>query len=322
MQQKKRSPRRLEEVSHFFLSHQARQDVVENHIEKRFGVDDIGSASLDNGIAQKQGVREAHHKTTGQQHSCFLFCSNNLFVEKSVLSCNLALEFARRGFSVRIIETTTKLPTVFFLLQSLLPESKRSEPASSLLEKLLSVPSTIDPPEPLQPIDISHGYRGSVQAVFFEEDLHSADSFTMINRLKGQADFLVVNAPANILRVRKMIALVDPFIIVPSTAHPDELLSSYMLVRQISQSILCSELGHLIVGECSYERAEAASRIMAKMAHKFVSTRVRFMGMVPKDTHFSRSILTRTPLLLNVPYSPTSRGIQRLANCLIENTVT
>ena len=267
------------------------------------------------GLEEVSHLFLSHH---GRRASSFLFCSNTLLVEKSVVACNLAFEFARRGFSVKIIETTKKPPTIFFLLGSLLPESRDTRGAISVLEKLLSLPATIDPPEPLQPIDIPHSYQGSIQAVFFEDDLHSAASFNMMNQLSGQADFLVVNAPANILEVKKMATFVDPFIIVPSTVHPDELLDAYVLVRQVSEGMGCNEVGHLVVGEYGYERAEAASRVIANMARKFLSTHVRFMGMVPKDTDFSRSILTRTPLLLDTPDSATSLALQRIANSLIE----
>jgi hypothetical protein len=321
MEDKKRPARGLEEISHLFLSHEGCQDDAKNHIEKGFKADDSGNPPLLNDVAQKKGLQEAVSKPLGQRNSCLLFCSNNLFVDKSVLACNLALELARRSFSVGIIETTTKPPTVFFLLESLLPESKKVEEASSVLEKLLSLPSTIPPPEPLKLVNISHGYRGAVRAVFFDKDLDSDGCFTMINKLSGQSDFLIVNAPADIRQVSKMITLVNPFIIVPSTAHSEELLSSYLLVKQISQSTSRGEVGHLIVGESCHARAEAASSIVAEMARKFVSTEVRYMGMIPKGADFSRSILTRTPFLIDAPDSGASRGIRNLADFLMENII-
>ncbi|UCG80429.1 MAG: hypothetical protein JSV60_10795 [Desulfobacterales bacterium] len=322
MEDRKRVARGLEEISHLFLSHQGRQDEAKNRIGKRFKADDSGNPPLPGDVPEKNGVQDAVSKPLVQRNSCLFFCSNSLFVEKSVLACNLALELARRTFSVGIIETTTKLPTVFFLLGSLLSGSKKEERASSVIEKLLSVPSTIPLPEPLKLIHILHGYPGAVRAVFFEKDLDSDSSLAMLNKLHRQSNFLIVNAPADILQVSKMIAFVNPYFIVSSTAHPDELISSYLLIKQISQTTSCSEVGLLIVGESCHARAEAASNVIAEMARKFLSTEVRFMGMIPKGDDFSQSILTRTPFLLHRPNASASLGIRQLADLLIEHVIT
>ncbi|UCD88268.1 MAG: hypothetical protein JSV01_11195 [Desulfobacterales bacterium] len=322
MEDRKRVARGLEEISHLFLSHQGRQDEAKNRIGKRFKADDSGNPPLPGDVPEKNGVQDAVSKPLVQRNSCLFFCSNSLFVEKSVLACNLALELARRTFSVGIIETTTKLPTVFFLLGSLLSGSKKEERASSVIEKLLSVPSTIPLPEPLKLIHILHGYPGAVRAVFFEKDLDSDSSLAMLNKLHRQSNFLIVNAPADILQVSKMIAFVNPYFIVSSTAHPDELISSYLLIKQISQTTSCSEVGLLIVGESCHARAEAASNVIAEMARKFLSTEVRFMGMIPKGDDFSQSILTRTPFLLHRPNASASLGIRQLADLLIEHIIT
>lgn len=319
MEDRKRPTRGLEEISHLFLSHQGCQDDAKNHIEKGFKADDTGNSPLLNNVTQKKGLQEVVSKPLDRRYSCLLFCSSSLFVDRSVLACNLALEFARRSFSVGIIETTTKPPTVFFLLESLLPESKRAEEASSVLEKLLSVPSTIPPPEPLKLVNVAHGYPGAVRAVFFDKNLDSDDCRTMIKRLSGESDLLIVNASADILQVSEIIAFVNPFIIVPSTAHSEELLNSYLLVKQISQSTSRGEFGYLIVGESCHAEAEAAASIVAEMARKFVSTEVRFVGEIPKGADFSQSILTRTPFLIDAPDSGASRGIRKLADFLLEN---
>jgi cellulose biosynthesis protein BcsQ len=321
MENRKRPTRGLEEISHLFLSHQRCQDDARNHMEKRFMADDIGNPFLRNDTSKKKKLQEVVPEPLDRGNSCLLFCSSSLYVDRSVLACNLALELARRSFSVGLIETTTKPPTVFFLLESLLLESEKVEKPSSVLEKLLSVPSTILPPEPLKLVSILHGYRGAVRAIFFDKNCDSDGCLTMLNRLSSQSDFLIVNAPADIPQVSEMIAFMNPFIIVPSTADSEELLSSYLLVKKISENTSRSEVGHLIVGESCQARAEAASSIVAEMARKFVSTEVRFMGMIPKGADFSRSILTRTPFLIEAPDSGASRGIRKLADFCLENII-
>jgi MinD-like ATPase involved in chromosome partitioning or flagellar assembly len=61
------------------------------------------------------------------------------------------------------------------------------------------------------------------------------------------------------------------------------------------------------LGESHHLKAKAAFNVIAEMAHKFLSCRIRFMGAVPKGPDFTRSILTRTPLMIESPNSPATQ---------------
>ena len=315
--EKKKPGRGLEEVSHLFFSGQSARDEEESHTGNR-GQAHVGETPLLPGdVFPSKEVPETVSGQLPKRSPCWLFCSNHLHAEKSVVACNLALEFVRRGFSVGLIETTKEMPTVFFLLGSLLPpptkrENRRPEPGTLQL-----MPSKVSPQEPLELIDVSHGYPGDLRAVFIDQDLDCAESVTMLKKLRRETDCLIINVASDISRLRKMITLVDPFIIVPATAYPGELLDSYLLIKQISEGCYCRELGHLIVGEQSYARAEAASSIIGEMAHKFLSTNVRFVGMISLEADLPMAILTRTPMLREAPKSMFSQGIRKMADSLI-----
>jgi len=316
MEDRKRIGRGLEEVSHLFFSRQSARDEEESHTGNR-GQAHAGEAPFLPGDVFPS--KEAPETVSGRLHkrgSCWLFCSNHLFAEKSVVVCNLALEFTRRGFSVGLVETTKEMPTVFFLLGSLLPPPTKRENRGPEPGKLQHLPSTVSPQEPLKLIDVLHGYPGDLRAVFIDQDLGCAESVTMLKKLRSETDFLIINVASDISRLRKMITLVDPFIIVPATTYPEELLDSYLLIKQISEGFYCSELGHLIVGEQSYARAEAASSIIAEMARKFLSTNVRFVGMISIEADLPMAILTRTPMLRDAPKSMFSQGIRKVADSL------
>jgi MinD-like ATPase involved in chromosome partitioning or flagellar assembly len=77
-----------------------------------------------------------------------------------------------------------------------------------------------------------------------------------------------------------------------------------------------------IIGKSCHASARAASGIVAEMAHKFLSTEVRFMGMIQKGDDFSQSILMRTPFLPHRPTASASLGIRQLADLLIEHIIT
>jgi len=316
MEDRKKPGRGLEEVSHLFFSGRSARDEEKSHARNRAQAYAEKPRVLPGHVLPSNGVPPAVSRRLYKGSSCWLFCSNHLFAEKSVVACNLALEFARRGFSVGLIETTKEMPTVFFLLGSLLPPPTKRESSGPEPGKPQPVPSKVSPQEPLKLMDVSHGYPGDLRVVFMDQDVDCAESVTMLNRLRRETDCLIINVASDISRLRKMITLVDPFIIVPGTAYPEELLNSYLLIKQISEGYYCSELGHLIVGEQSYARAEAASSIIGEMACKFLSTKVRFVGMISIEADLPMAILTRTPMLREEPKSVFSQGIRKVADSL------
>ncbi len=301
MGDRKKQARGLEEISHFFLSCQSPSDQAKKLTGKEVQADAGEITPLPRDIARNEGLEKAVSRAPVNRSLSLLFSSSSLFAEKSFLACNLALELARRNFSVGLIEATTRLPNTFYFLGSLFP-----------------VPPTPPAPEPLELIDISIAGCKNIKAVFWEKDLDSADAFTILDRLNSESDFLVINASPDIFGLREMISLMNPFFIVPTTVRSEELLNSYSLIKQISQGLSCREVGLLIMEERFCRKAEAGFRVIAEMAHKFLSCKISLMGPIPKGADLSRSILTRTPLLLEEENSPISQSIRKLADGLIQ----
>jgi len=301
MEDRKKHARGLEEVSHFFLSGQSAPDEARKFAWEEVQADAGEITTMPDGIARNEGAEDKVYRAPVKRSSCLLFSSNSLFVEKSFLSCNLSVELARRGFSVGLIETTTRLPNTFFFFGSLFP-----------------VPPTPPALEPLRLIDISIGACKNIKAVFIDKDFGSSGSFTILDRLNSESDFLIINASTAVFGLRKMISFINPFFIVPTTVHSEELLNSYSLIKQISLGDFCGEVGLLIMEERFCRKAEAAYCVIAEMAHKFLSCKIRFMEPVPKGADLSRSILTRTPLLLEEENSSISQSIRKLADVLIQ----
>lgn len=316
MEDRKRIGRGLEEIYHLFLSHGIAGDEKTSTETLRHAHAEKALTLPSEGLAGK-GASETVSGLFGKRARSWLFCSKRLVAEKAILVCNLALELSRRGLSVGLIETTAEMPNVFFLLGSLLPQSGQRERRGPVAKRPQHVPSGVPPQAPLRPIDISAGYSGILRAVFLDHDLDCIESVTLLNRLMKQSDFLLINIASDISRLRGMIALVDPFVIVPSAIYSEDLLDSYLLIKKISQELCCSTIGHLIAGEQSYSRAEAASSIVAQMAAKFVHTEVCFLGRVSIEADVPMAILTRTPILLGAPNSRFCVGIREVADALI-----
>ena len=315
MESKRRPGRRLEEVSHFFLSSQDRQAGAEDVRQKEVPADDDTPLSSSDDTSRRGRVEGASSAHAVEQHLCFVCPSKSLFVEKAFLACNLGVELARRNFSVGLIETTT-LPNTFSFLGPFFSESTSKQRGGSSTKRLPPLPT----PDPLRLMDIPVDARNSLKAVVLQNDLESNDSRILLNRVKNESDFLIINAPSEIFRFRKLISFVNPFVIVPITDDPEKLLESYLLIKRVSKGIACSEFGLFMMEEGHCQKAEGAFHLMAEMAFNFLSATIRFLGTIPIGDDFSRSILTQTPLLREKENSPTSLSIRKLADGLIRRT--
>ena len=317
MEDKRKPERGLKEVSHLFLSRQKPPPRTKQLIGRSAQAEAGEILPLPDVTARKAEIEKVSAGVV-KQNLCLFFSSSSLFTGKSFLACNLAVELARRNLSLGLIETSTQLPNVFFLLGSLFPESTKEESASSFPENVLTEPLMPPGIEPQKLMDISTGDQRNIRAVLLDKNLDSADSFAILNRQRHESDSIIINTSRDIFQFKKMISLVNPFFIVPTTVHSEELLKSYLLIKQISECVACRGVGLLIMQESRYHRAEAAFNVIARMAHKFLAIKVCFMGTIPKGADFSRSILAQTPLLLKVQNSPISQSIKRLADILIK----
>ena len=262
----------------------------------------------------KKVVEGVVSTTSITQSLCILFSSSSLFAERSFLACNLAVELARRGFSVGLIETNTTLPNTFFLLAALFQESTALESVSSLPEKSPPLSPPLPGFEPLKLNDISIGDGKKIKAVFCDKGFDSADSLSTLNTLKKESHFIIINGPNDILEVKKAISCIHPFCIVPVTVNSEELLKSYSLIKQISEDMAYREIGLLIVEKRLYHKAEAAFNIIAEMAYKFLSSNICYMGVIPMRADFCRSILSLIPFPLEEKNSPLSQSIKKLVD--------
>jgi hypothetical protein len=263
---------------------------------------------------QKKVVQEVVSTARTKQSLCILFSSNSLFAERSFLACNLAVELARRGFSVGLIETTSTLPNAFFLLGALFPESTELESVSSLPEKSPPLSPPLPVPEPLKLNDISIGDGKKIKAVFCDRDFDSADFLSILNGLKRESHFIIINGPDDILELKKAVSFMNPFCIVPVAVNSEELLKSYSLIKQISEDVAYQEIGLLIVAKRLYHKAEAAFNIIAEMTYKFLSANICYMGVIPMRADFCQSILSLVPFPLEEKNSPLSQSIKKLAD--------
>jgi len=284
MEDREKRGRTLEEVSHFFLSGERPSNQAERPVgEQAVLADGEASTPMPVDLSRTETHRNAAPTAPIQENLCLLFsASKGLSDKKSFLACNLALELAKQDFSVGLIETTARLPNTFFLFG---------------------------------------GYK-NINAVFWEKDLNSPDFLTILDRLRSTNDFLIMNVSPDVFGPGKIAAAINPFFVVPTTGHSEDLLNAYTLIKQIARDVSCPDIGLVILGEDPFLPAEAVGKVMSKMAERFLSCNIHFMGAIPNGAYASQANLTQTPLLEASDDSPLSESIKRLADSLVEKNHT
>jgi len=280
MEDREKRGRTLEEVSHFFLSGESPSNQAEKPVgEQAVQADAEAGTPMSIDLSRTETHQDAVPTAPIQENLCLLFsASKRLSDKKSFLACNLALELAKQDFSVGLIETTARLPNTFFLFG---------------------------------------GYK-NINAVFWEKDLDSPDFLTILDRLRSTNDFLIMNVSPDAFGPGKMTAAVNPFFVVPTTGHSEELLNTYTLIKQIARDGSCPDIGLVILGENPSLPGKAVGKVMSEMADKFLSCNIHFMGAIPDGQDASQATLTQTPLLQESKDSPLSESIKRLADSLIK----
>ena len=284
MEDREKRGRTLEEVSHFFLSGERPADQGEKPVgEQLVQADGEATSPMPVDLPRTETHQNAGLTAPIQENLCLLFsASKRLSHKKSFLACNLALELAKQDFSVGLIETTARLPNTFFLFG---------------------------------------GYK-NINAVFWEKDLNSPDFLTILDRLRSTNDFLIMNVSPEVFGPGKMTAAINPFFVVPTTGRSEDLLKSYVLIKQIARDVSCPDIGLVILGEDPLLPAEAVGHVISEMADKFLSCNIHFMGAIPNGVVGSQAALTQTPLLEASDDSPLSESIKRLADSLIKKNHT
>ncbi|MBW2647712.1 MAG: hypothetical protein JRE23_16355, partial [Deltaproteobacteria bacterium] len=238
---------------------------------------------------------------------CLLLAAKSVLVEQTFLACNLALELARQGLSVGIVETVTIVPSAFFLLGSHFPASIDTEGTTSPTFSVLGTPKIIVVAIP--------GYK-KIKAVLLGKDFDSTDCLTTVNSLARDCHFLIINARSDIFKHKKWIYPTNPFFILPVMVNSQASIETDAMIKQISETVACPEIGLLMIEESRSHKAEVTFNAIAKKARGILSADIHFMGTIPRGTDFARPILARTPVLLEAGNAPVFRSIRKLTRII------
>jgi hypothetical protein len=317
MEERKKRERRLEEVAHFFLSRRNSPDRTTAPTKREFQADSVTIAPFSDRIARSKVEKQAAFTSNVKQSTSLLLAAKSVLAEQTFLACNLALELARQGFSVGIVETVTTVPSAFFLLGSHFPASIDAESTMSLmcsLSKTSPMFSVLGTPKI---IDVAITGCKKIKAILLEKDFDSTDCLTTVNSLVRDFHFLIINARSDVFKHKKLIYPTNPFFILPVMVNSKASTETDAMIKQISETVACPEIGLLMIEESRSHKAEVTFNAIAKKARGILSADIHFMGTIPRGTDFARPILARTPVLLEAGNAPVFRSIRKLTDSVV-----
>ena len=170
-----------------------------------------------------------------------ILCPDGFVPQSAFLGCMLALCLAENNVSVGLIETTVRLPHTFFL---------------------------------------SGGYD-NLDAVFWEGDPGSPDFLNVVGRLRKTCDFVVVDGALPVFI--NILGLMGPAgrCLVPTTAHPDDLLKTYSTVKSVSERWAARVIDLVVIRRMPADNVVGAAVILEKMARTFLPCSIRMVGSLP-----------------------------------------
>lgn len=308
MEKKKKLERGLAEVSHLFLSGEEDRKPEEEPA--------AGYVRGETTPEPDAGRREKRRGRV-ERKSILFFSADTLGTERFFLCGNLALEFARRNYSVGLVETGSGNSGVYFLPGSLSSRSASPESTDLPGEKIPARRPPEPETRPLEVMDISVDGGKDIKTVLIPwENLESSSSFSLLEKIKEEVDFLLINM-AEVSPVKlTVISPDDPFCVLPITADPDELLKSYAVIKKLSHNLPGCNLGITVMKEIDAHKIEGALTVMKMMVKKFLRVRFDFIEIVPRVPEISRSMLNRKPLIPEAESSSACEAIKKIAGVL------
>lgn len=139
--------------------------------------------------------------------------------------------------------------------------------------------------------------------------------------LNEMADVIIIDTGAGISDSVIEFLLSSEEILLVTTPEPTSITDSYALLKTLNTRA-GEESGDIIVKLVAnrVSGAAEAKNLYSKLSvvvHKFLKLKLEYLGMVPRDTNMSKSIMQQKPVSIAYPDSEGARAIARIAENLL-----
>lgn len=233
-------------------------------------------------------------------------------VGKSSVSINLALQFARMGKKVIILDADFGLANIEVMF-GIIPKANLSDLMfkGKELKDIL-----VDGPEGVQ--FISGGSGIAKLANLNKEQIKGM--VNKLSELEELADIVIIDTGAGMSSSVMEFLVAAPEIIVVATPEPTSITDSYALlksmkmypgydssntrIRIIANKVMTYQEGHFL-----FEKLEMVVK-------QFLEMKLEFLGIIPQDNSVSKAVMRQKPVSLMYPKSEAAQSFKCIAESL------
>ena len=234
-------------------------------------------------------------------------------VGKTSVASNLAVRAAKAGKRVLLIDADLGLANVE-ILYGLKPKHHLGH----VLERGLPVTDAIvQGPEGVQ---VLAGGAGLMELSTMSEG-QKVSLVHSLETLQDNLDLVLIDAGAGIGDTVKFFAGVAQESLLVITPEPTSLTDAYAAVKVLSKEAGV-KLFHVLVNQAGSEtEAKEICHRLSEVVGRFLDTRMRYLGWVPRDHNLHRAVMLQKPLVSVFPHSPASRALATVADALFNSPV-
>ena len=288
MKEHKRLGKGLEEVSHLFLSSQEkREPPSENSPQPTPQMSEVSQQLFPGVVA-----------ITGDHRS----------LEKSFVVSNLAIELARRGHRVRVVDADLSFPDQSFLwglrpsdsVAHLAAAQESGEEKQVILQGPLGVK--------LLSLDIDFPQLLTLPRQARQRLL------TRLMAFEANAQLMLVDTSVTLSSNSRLIFQLANQIVVLAPSDTLGMIDAYAVIKGILALRPAAPIGLVVYNVRMVTEAQAIAEKMNQAIGKFLGTNISNLGFLYADLNIGKSIARRKPLVLSARSSRVARNLSGIAD--------
>jgi len=256
-------------------------------------------------MAMAQQTQSARGTAVRRRASVLAITSGKGGVGKSNVAVNLAIQFARAGRDVVLLDADLGLANADVLCNVDLPFNLSHVIArkKELGDVMVTAPG---------------GFRliGGASGLARMADLSDFDRqrlVTSLGELENQADIILIDTGAGISPNVLSFTRATDDVLVVTTPEPTAITDAYAVIKVISRDGGERRLSLLVNQAKSHMEARVVYDRISKVARQFLNVPVYDAGYIPSDDNVPQAVRRRTPFVISAPRCAASHCIAQLA---------
>ncbi|MBF0126975.1 MAG: MinD/ParA family protein [Magnetococcales bacterium] len=231
-------------------------------------------------------------------------------VGKTLVTVNLAIQFARQGLKVLLIDADLGLANIDVVLGMKTPEYTIQD----VLEGNLTLDQVaVVGPEGITVLPAASGVAG-LSNLTEEQKLALMDH---IDNWNADFDVVLVDTGAGISENVRFFVLAVERIMIVATPDPTSVTDAYALMKVLFLNHRASHFD-LVVNQVRDEsEAKDVYRTLSQVADKFLNVGLNYVGFILEDAQLAQSVRLKRPLSAALPDSLAAKAFGRLSESLL-----